>query len=127
MHYPPYHGNRNGGYNEHGCCQVDFGAAAAMGAKQILHVGGAISGTAAVGSGVAAGVAAGTAGMLGAGIIGAASGIIGAGVIAGAMLGGAIIGSIIGATRTLEYASIPNFCNYIGNFHKNIRTQLDEN
>lgn len=127
MHYHPYHGNKNSGYNTHGCCQVDFGAGAAMGAKQMLHVGGAISGTAAVGSGIAAGVAAGTSGLLGAAIVGAASGIIGGGVIAGAMLGTAIIGSIIGATKTLEYASIPNLCNYIGNFHKNIRTQLDEN
>lgn len=63
MYYPPYHGDKDGGYNTHGCCQVDFGAAAAKWKP----------------------------------------------------------------TKTLEYASIPNFCNYIGNFHKNIRTQLDEN
>jgi hypothetical protein len=93
MYYPPYHGDRNGGYNKHGCCQVDFGASAAVGAQQGAGIGAAATG--------------------------AQAGI-------GAIVG-AIVGAIEGATKTLDYASIPNFCNYIGNFHKNIRTQLDEN
>ena len=100
MHYPPYHGNRNGGYNEHGCCQVDFGAASAVFAAQGAKEGAFNN----VGSYIAGPVFAGISALF-----------------------GAIGGAIEGATRTLDYASIPNFCNYIGNFHKNLRTQLDEN
>lgn len=62
MFYPPNHGDRTSGYNTHGCCQVDFGASAAIGK----------------------------------------------------------------AAKILEYASIPNLCQYVGNFHINVRSELDE-
>ena len=90
MFYPGI--KHNGEYNKHGCCQVDFGASAAIGAKQGAIVGGATA-------------------MLHAGV--------------GALVG-SITGAIIGATKTLDYASIPNLCQYVGNFHKNIRKELDD-